>query len=57
MSQDSLSISFPHLETKGLWLRQASQEEAEAMFAVFSDPKVTQFHDLDTFTHRDEAIA
>jgi [ribosomal protein S5]-alanine N-acetyltransferase len=25
------------------------------VFAVFSDPKVTRFHDLDTFTHLDEA--
>ena len=56
MNQDSLSTSFPHLETERLWLRQATQEDAEAVFAVFSDPKVTQFHDLDTFTHRDEAI-
>ena len=37
-------------------LRQATQEDAEAVLAVFSDPNVTQFHDLDTFTHFDEAI-
>ncbi len=56
ISQDFSSISFPCLETDRLWLRHATQEDAEAVFAMFSDPKVTQFHDLDTFTHLDEAV-
>jgi [ribosomal protein S5]-alanine N-acetyltransferase len=47
---------FPKLETERLLLRQATQEDAEAVFAVFSDPSVTQFHDLDTFTRLEEAI-
>ena len=51
MSQDS----FPVIETKRLWLRQATQEDVEAIFAVFSDSKVTRFHDLDTFAHFNEA--
>ncbi|RUR79189.1 GNAT family N-acetyltransferase [Chlorogloeopsis fritschii PCC 9212] len=49
-------ISFPNLETKRLWLRQATQEDAEAVFAIFSDSNVTQFHDLDTFNHLNQAI-
>lgn len=56
MNQDVSSISFPNLETERLWLRRTTQEDAEAVFAVFSDPNVTQFHDLDTFTRLDEAI-
>jgi [ribosomal protein S5]-alanine N-acetyltransferase len=56
MSQDFLLTSFPDLETQRLWLRQATQEDTKAVFAVFSDPKVTRFHDLDTFTHLDEAM-
>ena len=56
MNQNSSSISFPNLETERLWLRQATQEDAEAIFSVFSDPDVTQFHDLDTFTYLDEAV-
>lgn len=56
MNQNTSSISFPNLETERLWLRQATQEDAEAIFTVFSDPNVTQFHDLDTFTHVDEAV-
>ena len=55
MSQDSSLTSFPIIETKRLWLRQATQEDIEAVFAVFCDPKVTQFHDLNTFAHLDEA--
>ena len=56
MSQDFSLTPFPDLETKRLWLRQATQGDTEAVFAVFSDSKVTRFHDLDTFTHLDEAI-
>lgn len=55
MTQDVSSISFPSLETRRLLLRQATKEDVKAVFAVFSDPKVTQFHNLDTFTHLDEA--
>ena len=47
--------SFPALETKRLLLRQTTQEDTEAVFAVFSDPKVTQFHDRNTLVHLDEA--
>ena len=55
MSQDFSLTSFPYFETKRLLLRQATQDDVEAVFAVFSDPKVTQFHDLDTFSNLDEA--
>ncbi|WP_017299235.1 GNAT family N-acetyltransferase [Nodosilinea nodulosa] len=48
---------FPNLETPRLWLRQATEADAEAIFRLFLDPQVTQFHDLDTFTHIDQARA
>ncbi|MEH2314596.1 MAG: hypothetical protein V7K35_25085 [Nostoc sp.] len=32
-------------------------QDAEAIFAVFCDPGVTQFHDLDTFTSIKEAMS
>lgn len=57
MSQDFSLISFPELETERLLLRQATQADAQAIFAVFSDSQVTQFHDLDTLTQIEEAIA
>ncbi|MGL5939036.1 MAG: GNAT family N-acetyltransferase [Waterburya sp.] len=47
---------FQNLETERLWLRQTTQEDAEDVFAIFSEPNVTQFHDLDTFTRLEEAI-
>ena len=46
---------FPYLETKRLLLRQTTLGDIEAVFAVFCDPKVTQFHNLDTFTHLEQA--
>ena len=55
VSQDLFSNSFPCLETKRLSLQQTTQEDVKDVFAVFCDPKVTRFHDLDTFTHLDEA--
>ena len=51
------SASFPRIETGRLILRQATLEDAEAIFEVFSDPQVTQFHVLDTFTELEQAIA
>ncbi|MEM9506329.1 MAG: GNAT family N-acetyltransferase [Cyanobacteria bacterium P01_E01_bin.35] len=55
MKQNFSSASFPNLETERLWLRQTTEEDTEDVFAIFSNPNVTQFHDLDTFTRLDEA--
>ena len=55
MSQDFSSASFPRLETKRLLLRQTTLEDVEAVFAVFSDPKVTQFHNRDRLIYLHEA--
>ncbi|MEH1843236.1 MAG: GNAT family protein [Nostoc sp.] len=57
MSNDLSLSSFPQLETERLLLRETTLQDAEAIFAVFSDPRVTQFHNLDTFTSIEEAIA
>ncbi|MBE9107071.1 GNAT family N-acetyltransferase [Nostoc cf. edaphicum LEGE 07299] len=57
MSNDFLLSSFPQLETERLLLRETTLQDAEVIFAIFSDPSVTQFHDLDTFTSIKEAIA
>ncbi len=48
---------FPNLETPRLWLRQATEADAGAILRLFSDPQVSRFHDLDTFTHLDQAKA
>jgi ribosomal-protein-alanine N-acetyltransferase len=55
-SMDFSMPSFPQLETERLLLRQEIPEDAKAVFTVFSDPVVTQFHDLDTFTKMEEAV-
>ena len=57
MSNDFSLSSFPQLETERLLLRETTLQDAEAIFAVFSDSSVTQFHNLDTFTSIEEAIA
>ncbi|MEH2180963.1 GNAT family N-acetyltransferase [Nostoc sp.] len=57
MSNDFSPSPFPQLETDRLLLRETTLQDAEAIFAVFSDPSVTQFHDLDTFTSIKQAIA
>ena len=56
MNKNVSLTSFPRLETERLFLRQETPEDAPAVFTVFSDPKVTQFHDLDTFTKLEEAF-
>lgn len=40
---------FPRLETDRLVLRQIAQEDADRLFAIFSDARVTAFHDLASF--------
>lgn len=55
MSKYFSSASFPYLQTERLLLRQTTQEDVEAVFAIFSDPKVTQFHNLNTLIHLHEA--
>ena len=47
--------TFPILETKRLILRQLNAADAQEVFNVFSDSKVTEFYDLDTFTSLEQA--
>lgn len=56
MDRDFSSNAFPCLETNRLILRQTTHADVAAVFAVFSDPKTTQFHNLDTFTKMNQAI-
>lgn len=55
MAEDS-ATPFPLLETDRLRLRQATSKDSHDIYAVFSDPKVTEFHDLATFESVDEAL-
>lgn len=47
--------TFPVLETPRLRLRQLEPADAPALFGLFSDPAVTRYYDLDTFTDPAEA--
>ena len=55
MAVNQAAKFFPYLETAGLWLRRETPEDAKAVFAIFADPKVTQFHDLNPFVRVEEA--
>jgi ribosomal-protein-alanine N-acetyltransferase len=56
MNANFMLPSFPKLETERLLLREQNPEDAKAVFALFSEPAVTQFHNLDTFTDIEEAL-
>lgn len=47
--------AFPQLETERLILRKMKVADAPALFHVWSDPSVTKFTNLKTFTKVDEA--
>ena len=55
MNNDSTCL-FPQLETGRLRLRQATSKDGQDIYAVFTDPKVTEFHNLATFESVDEAL-
>jgi ribosomal-protein-alanine N-acetyltransferase len=46
---------FPELETERLLLRKIVPGDAPALFAIFSDDKVTRYYDLGTMTHLSQA--
>lgn len=46
---------FPVLETESLVLREVSEDDDAALFAIFSDPEVTEFYDLDSMESIREA--
>lgn len=47
--------TFPVLETERLILRRITAEDEADLFAIFSNPEVTRYYDLDTFTDRAQA--
>lgn len=52
---DHVFETFPVLETPRFRLRQLNAADAEAVFQVYSDPEVTRYYDLDTFTDLHQA--
>ncbi|WP_298768804.1 GNAT family protein [uncultured Shewanella sp.] len=48
-NQDSTNSATPMLETIRLRLDETTLDDSEEIFALFSNPKVTQFYDLGAF--------
>jgi [ribosomal protein S5]-alanine N-acetyltransferase len=47
--------AFPEIETERLLLREIMPEDAPAVFAIFGDPAVTRYYDLDTYADISQA--
>lgn len=48
---------FPTIETPRLRLRAMTSADDDLVFALFSDPEVTRFYDVETMTERAQAVA
>lgn len=46
---------FPRLQTRRLILREITSADKPALYALFSDPEVTRYNDVDTFTQPEDA--
>ncbi|MFW5690862.1 MAG: GNAT family N-acetyltransferase [Chloroflexota bacterium] len=46
---------FPVLNTGRLILNEISNDDIPALYALFSDPEVTRYNDVNTFTSEDDA--
>jgi ribosomal-protein-alanine N-acetyltransferase len=57
MSLNHAFERFPRLQTARLSLREMGQTDAQALYAVLSDDKVTEYYDDDPFTGLSEAQA
>lgn len=52
---DPVFATFPEIETERLLLREIMPEDAPAIYAIFSDPKVTHYYDQVTYTQLQQA--
>jgi ribosomal-protein-alanine N-acetyltransferase len=48
---------FPTVVTERLLLRNFSETDANAVYEIFSNESVTEFYDLEAFTHIDQATS
>lgn len=54
---DAIFDQFPNLETKRLCLRQIRPSDNQAIFNIFSDPDVTRYYGMESFTEMAQADA
>jgi ribosomal-protein-alanine N-acetyltransferase len=55
MSMKYAFETFPQIETKNLLLRQLYPTDANELFKILGDDKVTEYYDDDTFTNIEQA--
>ena len=48
---------FPTIVTERLLLRNFSETDANSVYEIFSNESVTEFYDLEAFTHSDQATS
>jgi ribosomal-protein-alanine N-acetyltransferase len=51
----SVPKTFPRIETANLTLRELDEHDLSALFHIFSDPEVTRFYNIPTFTCQGDA--
>ncbi|CAM4097057.1 GNAT family N-acetyltransferase [Mesobacillus thioparans] len=56
MGLENVFEQFPILETERFYLRKLTTEDAPEMFSYFSQDDVTKYYNLESFTHRQQAI-
>ena len=52
---EHMLYKFPKLESESLILREIKLSDAEAIYRIFSDPRVLKYHDLEEFKNIEEA--
>ena len=53
---DRVFDRFPEIAAGDLLLRPLHPDDADHLYAIFSNERVTEYYDLDTLTHRHQAI-
>ena len=55
MSIKAVFRQFPQLESKNLILRNISSSDITDIYAIYSNPEVTKYYNIDTFTTMNDA--
>lgn len=56
MRRPTLFAEFPILETERLFLREIVPADASIIYEILSDPVVTRYYDVETFTQKEQAL-
>jgi ribosomal-protein-alanine N-acetyltransferase len=56
MRRNTSFAEFPSLETNRLFLREIIPADAPIVYEILSDPVVTRYYDVETFTKKEQAL-